>query len=64
MGFTWDDGGECPKCGNKSFTSAANPSDRAPVTCVRCLHVATVKEAVDALKEAEFLPKPLPKVER
>jgi len=36
MTFTFTSDGRCPNCGYQHFTSASNPTEDAPITCLRC----------------------------
>lgn len=52
--FTSDS--QCPKCGHKEFTSPANPTEHAPITCLSCRNVTTVNHAIDTFKAAQINP--------
>jgi Zn ribbon nucleic-acid-binding protein len=46
MPFTFTCNGKCPKCGGEDFTSVYRPAGFAPVTCLGCGHLTTVKDAL------------------
>jgi hypothetical protein len=54
MTFTFTSDGKCPNCGYQHFTSASNPTEDAPITCLRCKGVTTVKKAMSTFTEAEW----------
>jgi len=60
MIFTFTSNGQCSECSNKEFTSPSNPSEDAPITCLHCGNVTTVKKAIATFKAAEFAPKRFP----
>jgi hypothetical protein len=60
MTFTFTSNGQCPECGHHEFTSPSNPTEYAPITCLGCDCVTTVKKAVDTFRAAEFVPKHFP----
>jgi hypothetical protein len=41
-------------CGYQHFTSASNPTEDAPITCLRCKGVTMVKKAMSTFTEAEW----------
>jgi hypothetical protein len=57
MAFTFTCRSRCSKCGAEHFISSYHPSEFAPVTCVSCGEVTTVKIAVNTLDPAEAMAK-------
>jgi len=53
MVFTFTCNGKCPECGEENFTSPYHPADFAPVTCLACGHITTVKNAIRSSRAQE-----------
>jgi len=64
MPFTFNVTGKCPQCGGEQFTSPSNPDAHAPVTCIECDNVTTVKRALDTFKAFQSAPETFPQFKR
>ena len=53
MSFTFTCEGKCPRCGKENFTSRYVPADFAPVTCLSCGEITTVKIALATFQGRE-----------
>ncbi len=41
---------KCPKCGSHQFASTTQLGETDVITCAKCLHTCTIKEAKDAAR--------------